>query len=424
MSERTRFEHLEMEERPRRRAAPRERTRERAPVRQISAAPPGAVFTPNPLLEPILQNTLAPAGRPEFHYLYDQISGLADALSGSGPLAPTIGDISDVNLTNLTDGDILVWDETTGEWVNQQPAGLGGETVTFTNIQEGDTIVYQGGEFVNTPSNQHVVTDATTAGESPAVSLHHRLSSGTATVGHGVAQDFYGENALGADLLHASVWTQTEDVTGGSEDVGLVFSNRVNGSFGERVRISGATGNLNALTDLASQTGVNVGSLLNRAGWLHIHPAAVDNPEPIEQRLLYIQGPAHVNVGNTADHAEVDFALNRTVNIGGGNRSDLVSVVRITPPTWTLNSPSTYDQAATFFVNGPPVASTNLTLTERYAAFFNGEVRIDASLSNGITSCFRLPQDETDPTGGGGAALGRIPIRVNGVLAYLAYYAS
>lgn len=35
---------------------------------------------------------------------------------------------------------------------------------------------------------------------------------------------------------------------------------------------------------------------------------------------------------------------------------------------------------------------------------------------------FRFPSDATDPTAGGGAASGRIPIMINGVKVYLAYY--
>ncbi len=34
----------------------------------------------------------------------------------------------------------------------------------------------------------------------------------------------------------------------------------------------------------------------------------------------------------------------------------------------------------------------------------------------------KAPVDETDPTGGGGAAVGRIPIVVNGVTKYIPYY--
>lgn len=34
----------------------------------------------------------------------------------------------------------------------------------------------------------------------------------------------------------------------------------------------------------------------------------------------------------------------------------------------------------------------------------------------------KADKDETDPTGGGGAATGRIPITVNGVTVYIPYY--
>jgi hypothetical protein len=54
-----------------------------------------------------------------------------------------------------------------------------------------------------------------------------------------------------------------------------------------------------------------------------------------------------------------------------------------------------------------------------YALFVDGGVsRFDG---NG-TYVFELPEDNTDPTGGGGAATGRIPVFINGSLRYLAYY--
>lgn len=38
------------------------------------------------------------------------------------------------------------------------------------------------------------------------------------------------------------------------------------------------------------------------------------------------------------------------------------------------------------------------------------------------TDVFELPADATDPTSGGGAATGRIPVKIGGVTKYLAYY--
>lgn len=39
-----------------------------------------------------------------------------------------------------------------------------------------------------------------------------------------------------------------------------------------------------------------------------------------------------------------------------------------------------------------------------------------------MTHMFEFPADATDPTGGGGAATGRIPVRIGGATVYLAYY--
>jgi len=56
---------------------------------------------------------------------------------------------------------------------------------------------------------------------------------------------------------------------------------------------------------------------------------------------------------------------------------------------------------------------------DTYALFVDaGLARFDG---NG-TRVFELPADATDPTGGGGAAAGRIPVLIGGVTKYLAYY--
>ncbi|HMV01715.1 MAG TPA: hypothetical protein PLJ37_01185 [Chitinophagales bacterium] len=49
-------------------------------------------------------------------------------------------------------------------------------------------------------------------------------------------------------------------------------------------------------------------------------------------------------------------------------------------------------------------------------------IRLNSTLANANGRAFQVPTNNTDPTGGGGAAVGRIPIDVNGTLRYLAYY--
>jgi len=49
-------------------------------------------------------------------------------------------------------------------------------------------------------------------------------------------------------------------------------------------------------------------------------------------------------------------------------------------------------------------------------------LRIDAQSGASNNYVFDLPADATDPTGGGGAATGRVPCLIGGVTRYIAYY--
>ena len=51
----------------------------------------------------------------------------------------------------------------------------------------------------------------------------------------------------------------------------------------------------------------------------------------------------------------------------------------------------------------------------------------DQAAADGIVALllpdvFELPTDNTDPTSGGGAATGRVPVKIGGATRYLAYY--
>ena len=75
--------------------------------------------------------------------------------------------------------------------------------------------------------------------------------------------------------------------------------------------------------------------------------------------------------------------------------------------------------AATLYIDNAPIAGADFTITNAYAFWVDaGLARFDG---NG-TYVFELPADATDPTGGGGAAAGRIPVTIGGATKYLAYY--
>lgn len=79
----------------------------------------------------------------------------------------------------------------------------------------------------------------------------------------------------------------------------------------------------------------------------------------------------------------------------------------------------TVDNVATVYISGALTAGASVTLTNNYALFSDaGLNRFDG---NG-THVFELPADATDPTGGGGAAAGRIAVKIGGATKYIAYY--
>ena len=96
-----------------------------------------------------------------------------------------------------------------------------------------------------------------------------------------------------------------------------------------------------------------------------------------------------------------------------------ISNILVDPITITDASAVTVDYAASVYIAGAPIAAGLVTLTNSYSLW------IDAGLSRfdgDGTNIFELPADATDPTGGGGAAAGRIPVKIGGVTKYIAYY--
>ena len=81
----------------------------------------------------------------------------------------------------------------------------------------------------------------------------------------------------------------------------------------------------------------------------------------------------------------------------------------------TIGSGSNVTTATTVYIGGAPTEGG----TNNYALF------VDAGLNRfdgDGTRVFELPADATDPTSGGGAAVGQIPVKIGGVTKHIAYY--
>jgi hypothetical protein len=109
--------------------------------------------------------------------------------------------------------------------------------------------------------------------------------------------------------------------------------------------------------------------------------------------------------------------VNRQANTGTGDVTDKYGVlVANMADTKTLTSYALYiaDQTGANTAHGIYIEDA-----DDYAIWVDaGLSRFDGDGSD----VFELPADATDPTSGGGAAAGRIPVKIGGVTKYLAYY--
>jgi hypothetical protein len=95
----------------------------------------------------------------------------------------------------------------------------------------------------------------------------------------------------------------------------------------------------------------------------------------------------------------------------------------------------TFNELATALVPGTPIAGRGvLYLKDDGGLYFKGDdgTEINISMNIGVdiaakfdgdgSNVFTLPEDDTDPTTGGGAATGRIPVSIGGGTHWIAYY--
>lgn len=73
----------------------------------------------------------------------------------SGPVTITIGDLADIDLSGISDGDIIIWDDATDTWIVGPQTGGGSialddlTDVSITSATASDRLVYNGSVWVN-----------------------------------------------------------------------------------------------------------------------------------------------------------------------------------------------------------------------------------------------------------------------------------
>ena len=116
--------------------------------------------------------------------------------------------------------------------------------------------------------------------------------------------------------------------------------------------------------------------------------------------------------GGTGQLYGASFNPSGTV-INSGNAHSVVSSVIIDEPTITLTSGTATIASSLYIQRAPTEGGDNYAL-----CVDSGLSRFDGD----GTDVFELPADATDPTGGGGAATGRIPVKIGGATVYIPYY--
>jgi hypothetical protein len=249
--------------------------------------------------------------------------------------------------------------------------------------------------------------DAGTTNLTYAYRLQHN-TSGTSAAGFGVGMQLYGESNSGADAEIASIGAVFTDTTNGAHAGYITFGANSAGAGVERVRLHG-DGRGGVASGGANPLATNVEWNITKAA----------GAAPSIKTYLQVLGVADTALTASTEASDVIFNLGRTVTFATGALTDQ-RAIRVSAPTYAFAGASTLTNPSTLYIDNAPVLGANATFTNGpYALFVDaGLTRLDG---NG-THVLELPADATDPTGGGGAAVGRIPVLIGGVTRYLAYF--
>jgi len=124
------------------------------------------------------------------------------------------------------------------------------------------------------------------------------------------------------------------------------------------------------------------GSSVTANGYMTLAPTASTSGSPT---LFTLTGPAHTTLAASTEAPDVNFNLARTVQFAAGAITNQ-RAFQIQAPTYGFASASTITNAATFYVSGNPVAGTNATITNNYAAFIGGTNSRIGSTTVGTTN--------------------------------------
>jgi hypothetical protein len=233
-------------------------------------------------------------------------------------------------------------------------APIGGDVViadgSNTAAIPSDTITYA--KIQNVSAASRVIGRGSAAGAGDAEEL-------TPTGGIEVSGTNLQRSALSGDITAAA----------GSGTTAITANVIVDADVNTAAAIAGTKISPN----FGAQNVVTTGTL--GSGKATIAPAVEATGSP---RALQITAAAHTTLTASAEVIDVDIALNRTVQRATGAVTTQRAML-VRAPTYSFVAASVVAAAASFAIEGAPVAGTNATLTESYALWVQaGAVRLGA----------------------------------------------
>lgn len=177
------------------------------------------------------------------------------------------------------------------------------------------------------------------------------------------------------------------------------------------IRLGHATGDVGIIRSAAGVMSINDGSTTttNYADWIASQGTLTQAVKTSGSPTAFtVTGGAHTTLAASTEDTDINFNLNRTVQFATGALTTQ-RAMRIQAPTYGFVGASTITNAATLDISGAPIAGTNATITNAYAARINtGQTTAVGLRVTGQTSQTAPPiQIQSDVTTvGGGRMIG------------------
>ncbi len=297
--------------------------------------------------------------------------------------------------------------------------GSGGGSGTVTSVTAGDTTITVAGTAtdptvattqsatfawtgVHTWTNaatpvKSTITDGAAAAQLEGMRVAH-MTSATATAGIGSYLSLTAENGAGTERECARLVGVLRTVTDAGENGTLLFQNMVTGTVANAghfqstsffaanalgigtVNATGVTTTLFQLTTQSSMFQYNNNTSTNGGH------AFTGIANPSGARQFFTITPS-ANTASTASTEINKFAYNTYTNTWATGALTTQREFCIFAPTYAFAAASTITTAATVYIDGPPLAGSNATITTGHPLWIDaGTPRIDSTTANATTA--------------------------------------